>query len=89
LAGIVTIVEALPELHDAVFGNPESFGVEEKAHVVTPVTDAESVTEPPALGSIGGLAVNELMVGAGGPASFTDTGLAFTLFDPTADRSNL
>jgi hypothetical protein len=48
LAGTATPVEALPELQVTVFGNPESAGVDEKVHVVAPVTDAESVTEPPA-----------------------------------------
>jgi hypothetical protein len=48
LAGIVTVVEALPEVHGRVFGNSARGGVEEKVHVDNPVTDAERVTEPPA-----------------------------------------
>jgi hypothetical protein len=89
LAGIATVVEALPEVHGRVFGNPARDGVEEKVQVVTPTNDADSVTEPPALGSVVGVAVNEVMDGTGGPATFTDTGLAFTFLDPTADRLNL
>lgn len=84
-----TTVEALPELQVTVLGRPESAGVDEKAQVLTPVTDAESVTEPPVWGSVGGLAVNEVTDGAGGPATVTLTGVAFTVLEPTADRLNV
>jgi hypothetical protein len=83
------VVEALPELQVTVFGSPERAGVEEKAQVDTPVTNADSVTGPPAWGSVGGLAVNEVIAGAGGPATVTLTGVAFTVLDPTADILNV
>jgi hypothetical protein len=85
LAVTATVAEALPELQVTVFGSPETAGVEEKAQLVTPVTDADSVTEPPAWGSVGGVAVNEVITGAGGPATVTLTGVAFTVLDPTAN----
>jgi hypothetical protein len=85
LAVTATIVEALPELQATVFGNPESAEVDEKTQLVTPVTDADRVTEPPAWGSVGGVALNELIDGAGGPATVTLTGVAFTVVVPTAD----
>jgi hypothetical protein len=83
------VVEALPELQLTVFGNPGSAGVEENSQVVNPITEAESVTEPPAWGSVGGVAVNEVMAGAGDPATVTLTGVAFTVFDPTAESLNV
>jgi hypothetical protein len=82
LAGMVTPAEALPELQLTVFGNPERTGDAEKVQVVSPVTDAKSVTEPPAWGSIGGVAVNELMDGADGPATTTLTGVALPSLTP-------
>jgi hypothetical protein len=53
-------------VHDTVFGNPETVGLEENTQFFVPVTDAESSTDPPAWGSAVGVAVNEVILGAEG-----------------------
>lgn len=63
LAGTVTESEALPPVHETVFGNPETAGDEENTQFVVPVTDAESVTDPPACGSVVGVALNDVTLG--------------------------
>jgi hypothetical protein len=78
-------METLPERQSNVCGNPGSAGVDEKVHEVNPLTEADRVTEPPDLGRVDGVAVNEPIEGGEGPATVTLTGVAFTVFDPKAE----
>jgi hypothetical protein len=90
LADRVTDVVAVPEVHETLLGRPVTFGVAENTHVDAPVTEPASLTEPPVEPRIAGVAAKEPMVGAGGPATVTVTGVAVTeAFLSLAIRWNL
>lgn len=74
--GTVTDTEALPELHDSVWGSPEIAGVTDNTQLLAPVTEAESSTGPPVWGSELGEAVKEEILGgeALGLAAAVDLG---------------
>jgi hypothetical protein len=69
-AGRLTEADGIPEV---------TVGAAENTHVDAPVTDAESLTVPPVEVRIAGVAVKDLTIGAGGPATVTMAGAAVTV----------
>ena len=73
------MVDTLPTGQETALGRAVSAGDEEKVHVVALDAAPESVTAPPEDPRASGVAVNEITVGAGGPASVRVTAVAITV----------
>ena len=77
------MVEADPEVHFSVLGFFGRAGLEEKVQVLSPVTDVDRVTVPPAWGKEVGSAPKDPMDAEEAPASVT-MAVALAVFVPLA-----
>jgi hypothetical protein len=85
-AGNVTPLEAEPDVHGRVTGNPVTPGLELNLQVAASDTVADSVTAPPEGGRNAGVAVNEVIDGLDVGATVTVTGVAW-MFPPPLTTS--
>ncbi len=88
LAGSVTGTVAVPLVQGTVSGSPVTVGDTENAQLVAPVTEADSVAEPPVWGSEVGVAENDTTLGGTRAATLTVV-VALAVLVAVAERVNL